>query len=591
MITNLKKLVNKHEDSLTKKEQDYIINFAWKTSNFYVLPKIHKNKDIIDQISSSEHDFIEISPPQDLKGRPIIAGPVSPTQRLSEFLDTLLKPIVTTLKTYIKDDWDFIRKLPKEFESNSSLFSYNVVSLYTSIPHELGLEAIKFWITKKRSLIPDRFSHAFILESVRFVLINNNFLFDNVMYKQVKGTAMGTKFAPSYACLTVGFLEETLLFPIVLPKYFSQQICKYIETNYFCYMDDGFIALPEDIDPNLLQHALNELNPSIKFTMEKGQKNTDNIESLNFLDIKILLHNGTRISTDIFYKETNPHKYLNFKSAHPSHIKDTIPFNLAKRIVVFVSDPQIVEIRLNELEHWLLDCSYPKNLIKQAFHRAKLQGPAPEPKKKDIIPLVTTYYPSLKYNNVLKTISTLLKSFKDNTTKHKFINCKPLLALKQPPNITSILTTAKFNSEENPSLPGPHGITLCNNRQCKLCRSYLQPVDSFLTSNGTFWSIRSHVTCKSKNIVYFLSCNLCEGRATYIGQTTNLRQRMNNHISESRTGISPCTFPRHIFSCGAKNKNLKEPFFKVFAFMQLKDPRLLLSHEEKLIKAGHATLN
>ena len=186
--------------------------------------------------------------------------------------------------------------------------------------------------------------------------------------KQVKGTAMGTKFAPSYACLTVGFLEETLLFSVALPKYFSHQICKYIETNYFRYMDDGFIALPEDVDPNLLHHTLNELNPSIKFTMEKGQKKTDNIESLNFLDIKILLHNGTRISTDIFYKETNPHTYLNFRSAYPTHIKDTIPFNLAKRIIVFVSDPQIVEIRLNELEHWLLDCGYPKNVIKQAFH-------------------------------------------------------------------------------------------------------------------------------------------------------------------------------------------------------------------------------
>ena len=46
-----------------------------------------------------------------------------------------------------------------------------------------SLEAIKHWITKKGSLITDRFSDAFILESVKFVLVNNNFLFDNVMYK------------------------------------------------------------------------------------------------------------------------------------------------------------------------------------------------------------------------------------------------------------------------------------------------------------------------------------------------------------------------------------------------------------------------
>ena len=82
VMTNLKKLVDKQEDSLTKKEQDFIINFDWKTSNFYILPKIHKNKEIINQISSSERDFIEMSPPEDLKGRPMIAGH-SPSQRLS----------------------------------------------------------------------------------------------------------------------------------------------------------------------------------------------------------------------------------------------------------------------------------------------------------------------------------------------------------------------------------------------------------------------------------------------------------------------------------------------------------------------------
>ena len=103
---------------------------------------------------------------------------------------------------------------------------------------------------------------------------------------------MDTKFAPSYACLTIGFLEETLLFPVALSKYFSQHSCKYIEANFFRYMNDAFISLTEDLDPNLLQHALNEFNPSIKLTMEKGEKDADSIESLNFLDIKILLHNG-----------------------------------------------------------------------------------------------------------------------------------------------------------------------------------------------------------------------------------------------------------------------------------------------------------
>ena len=49
------------------------------------------------------------------------------------------------------------------------------------------------------------------------------------MLNQVMGTAMGTKFAPPYANLPVGFLEETVLFPAELPKYFSRDNCKLIE--------------------------------------------------------------------------------------------------------------------------------------------------------------------------------------------------------------------------------------------------------------------------------------------------------------------------------------------------------------------------
>ena len=153
---------------------------------------------------------------------------------------------------------------------------------------------------------------------------------------------------------------------------------------------------------SLLQSALNEMDTSINFTMEKGRTHHDNLETLNVLDIKIILHENKYITTDIYYKETNPHRYLDYHSAHPSHIKQTIPFNLAKRIIVFVSDPDLIEIRLKELEKWLIDCNYPKSVIKQAFHRAKLQGPAPDKSDKHKLPLVTTHYPDLQFSHMMK---------------------------------------------------------------------------------------------------------------------------------------------------------------------------------------------
>ena len=75
--------------------------------------------------------------------------------------------------------------------------------------------------------------------------------------------------------------------------------------------------------------------------------------------------------------------------------------------------------------------------------------------------------------------------------------------------------------------------------------------------------MKCQISCNSINVVYFLSCNSCEGASnstTYIGQTTNLRNRMNNHISECRTGKSSCNFPKHVFECAKANNSLKEPY-------------------------------
>ena len=209
--------------------------------------------------------------PDDLKGRPIIAGPESPTQRLSELLEKLLSPLVTLLKSYVKDDWDFLRKLPRNVDFDCELHSVDIVSLYTSIPHELGIEAISYYFDKHRSKIPNRFAKKFVLESLLFVLENNNFLFDGILYHQRTGTAMGTKCAPPYACLSVGYLEETKLEP-QLPRHFEASICELIIKCFLRYIDDGFIIWPKHIKIDIFLNLLNSLNAHIQFTIEASSK-------------------------------------------------------------------------------------------------------------------------------------------------------------------------------------------------------------------------------------------------------------------------------------------------------------------------------
>ena len=84
------------------------------------------------------------------------------------------------------------------------------------------------------------------------------------MYLQLPGTAMGTKCAPPYACLTVGYLEETKLFTYELPQYFNESECELIMELLKRYMDDGFIFWPLKLNFENFKTCLNNMDPSIK---------------------------------------------------------------------------------------------------------------------------------------------------------------------------------------------------------------------------------------------------------------------------------------------------------------------------------------
>ena len=97
--------------------------------------------------------------------------------------------------------------------------------------------------------------------------------------------------------------------------------------------------------------CLNNLHPSINYPYEKANVTRDEKANLvqisNFLDVNIILNSRNEISTDAYYKDTNTHDYLPYDSAHPKSCKKNVPYNVAKRIIAFVTDTTKVELRLN----------------------------------------------------------------------------------------------------------------------------------------------------------------------------------------------------------------------------------------------------
>ncbi|XP_077862558.1 uncharacterized protein LOC144344537 [Saccoglossus kowalevskii] len=99
------------------KEAKNLIVHRQRTSVFYLLPKIHK-----------------VNNP----GRPIVSACNCPTEHIARYLDSMLRPIVASQPTYVQDTNEALRKLELfRFTPDKPrfLFSMDVKSLYTSIPH------------------------------------------------------------------------------------------------------------------------------------------------------------------------------------------------------------------------------------------------------------------------------------------------------------------------------------------------------------------------------------------------------------------------------------------------------------------------
>ena len=167
-----------HSGCITEKELKYFSYEYKKITNLgklYLLPKIHKRL-------------------ENVPGRPVMSSCGTPTEKVSEFLDYRLKPVMQTSQSYIKDSGDFLKKIKNlgSLPENAILVTADVVDLYPSRPHETGLQALKEELENRnhKEISTDK-----LLKMVQFVLKNNFFEFNNDVFQQLSGTAIRTKFA------------------------------------------------------------------------------------------------------------------------------------------------------------------------------------------------------------------------------------------------------------------------------------------------------------------------------------------------------------------------------------------------------------
>ena len=108
--------------------------------------------------------------------------------------------------SYVNDTTDFINKISnlRELPEKSYLVTMDVKALYTNIPNDEGLQALKEAIDQKQN---QSLASTVIVTFMSLIALNN-FVFNDKNYLQVKGCAMGTISAPSYANIFMGKFEK-----------------------------------------------------------------------------------------------------------------------------------------------------------------------------------------------------------------------------------------------------------------------------------------------------------------------------------------------------------------------------------------------
>ena len=95
-----------------------------------------------------------------------------------------------------------------EVREGTILSTIDVVGLYPNIPLDEGVAFLKDFLYSR---VDKQVTTDTLIELAELVLKNDIFeLFDKT-YKQIRGTAIGTKFAPPYAVFFMAALEEKIL--------------------------------------------------------------------------------------------------------------------------------------------------------------------------------------------------------------------------------------------------------------------------------------------------------------------------------------------------------------------------------------------
>lgn len=472
-----------------------------KTRKFYILPKIHKDK--------NTWTIPGVMP----QGRPIVCDVDSESYRVSEYVNSFLTPLSVKHKSYLKNSYDFIEKIRNlNIDENTYLVTGDITSLYTNMKHDLTINSIK----KVFANNPDKNRpDSYIIDLLEIILSNNDFEFNDSTYLQICGCPMGKIIGPAAANIYLIEFDNNAL------NNFT-----YKPLILFRYLDDIFMLWNHGLDKlKLFEDYLNSLIPGITIKLEAS------LTSANFLDVTVYKAvdnnnsstNNLKLETKVFFKPTDTHNLLHLDSFHPPHTSRGV---LRSQLIRF---KRISSNWSNYMEagkilfHSLTMRGYSwsklwHQLVDIWFNYTEKTNTQTDNK---ILPII------LEYNSVSKKLTVEYKNILKSEPNLK--DYKLITAYKNHQNLQQLLIRNTLRSDRMVENKVFNSKKCCNNK-CKACNYIIQ--DSKFRSSNTLkkFNLKFNFNCKSTSLIYLITCKKCT--LQYVGQTTRrLADRITDHIS------------------------------------------------------------
>jgi hypothetical protein len=423
------------------------------------------------------------------------------TEKISEFVDTIIAPYVQQQSSYIRDTQDFLDKIKNiKVDQRTILATIDVTALYTSIPHDEGIKAIHDILTEQNHQTPPT---ECITKLTEMVLKNNIFRFKDVCYLQIQGTAMGTKMAPSYANLFMAQLET---------KFLSNQPCT--PSVWLRFIDDIFLVWDHPREEfELFMQDLNSFHHSIKFTMEIST------QEIHFLDTTIYKCNN-QLASRLYTKPTDSHLYLRYDSCHPKNCIHSIPYSQMIRMKRIHSNPVEADGAIEKLIENFDKRRYPRSLLSRCKESIN-SPPIIKEKTTQNIAFITEYYPTLR--NLRKVWDNNINILNQHPDTKFLAEMRFMIAYKRPKNIKDILV--KTDIQRTKLIKGSHP---CRKLRCQICKYMTEGHTFTSTTTNKEYTIKGNFNCQSSYVIYLITCSECQ--IQYVGQTsTTFNSRMSSH--------------------------------------------------------------